>query len=144
MKNLKHQNERYRLSFGHYIDDFFPLYFGRRWSYVSSCSAKICMNIWGSWVLTFWTDSTTTRQHVWLSTGTKALLFLLTLKSVTTHSFLMIILPQRTPFSGQNLCDAYAFSGPATTTGWSGIVGKEGQPEVSCSPFLLSCHFSKL
>lgn len=48
-----------------------PISFGREWSCASSCSVRICMNTWESWIRRFWTDCTTIQQHVWLSTGMK-------------------------------------------------------------------------
>lgn len=45
----------------------------RKWSCACSCSVRICMSIWESWALRFWTDSTTIQQHASLSTGLMAL-----------------------------------------------------------------------
>lgn len=47
----------------------------RKWSCVSSCNARISMNIWGNWILRFWTNYTTTLPHVWLSTGRDQILY---------------------------------------------------------------------
>lgn len=50
--------------------DIIPVCVWRKWNCGFNCSVRTCTNIWESWVLTFWTDCTTTQQRAWLFTGT--------------------------------------------------------------------------